>query len=112
MGGCSDDGFIDFRNWLVKSGKKVCLAALENPDGLCDEFAKIPDGDIPSWDEDILEKTYENRFGEEMELGEDKYDDDNDIDMNIDLEWDEDDEESLKSICPNTFKKWWGNERF
>ena len=30
----------------------------------------------------------------------------------IKFEWDEDDEESIKRICPRTFMKWWGNNRF
>lgn len=33
---CSDDGFIDFRTWLVAQGKKVYLAALKDPDSLAD----------------------------------------------------------------------------
>lgn len=32
--GCSDDGFIDFRAWLIAQGKDVYMAALENPDSL------------------------------------------------------------------------------
>lgn len=33
-GGCSDDGFIDFREWLVGQGKDVYMAALKDPDSL------------------------------------------------------------------------------
>lgn len=33
-GGCSDDGFMDFRAWLVAQGKEVYLAALADPDSL------------------------------------------------------------------------------
>ena len=32
--GCSDDGFIDFRAWLVGQGKAVYMAALKDPDSL------------------------------------------------------------------------------
>ena len=32
--GCSDDGFIDFRAWLIAQGKESYLAALKNPDDL------------------------------------------------------------------------------
>jgi len=31
---CSDDGFIDFRAWLIGQGKETYLAALKNPDSL------------------------------------------------------------------------------
>ena len=34
--GCSDDGFIDFRAWLVGRGKDVYMAALKDPDSLAD----------------------------------------------------------------------------
>jgi hypothetical protein len=35
-GGCSDDGFIDFRSWLMLQGQRVFDAALKNPDSLAD----------------------------------------------------------------------------
>lgn len=34
--GCSDDGFIDFRSWLISQGREVYLAALRSPDSLAD----------------------------------------------------------------------------
>jgi hypothetical protein len=40
-GGCSDDGFRDFRAWLVGRGRHPYEAALKNPDSLAD----ILDGD-------------------------------------------------------------------
>lgn len=33
-GGCSDDGFTDFRTWLILLGRDVFQAALANPDSL------------------------------------------------------------------------------
>lgn len=36
LGGCSDDGFIDFRAWLTAQGKEVYLGALADPDSLAD----------------------------------------------------------------------------
>ncbi len=35
-GGCTDDGFTDFRNWLVGQGRDVYMAALKDPDSLAD----------------------------------------------------------------------------
>lgn len=32
----SDDGFIDFRSWLISQGKEIYMAALHNPDSLAD----------------------------------------------------------------------------
>ena len=40
-GGCSDDGFRDFRAWLVGRGRHAYEAALKNPDSL----AEVLDGD-------------------------------------------------------------------
>ena len=34
--GCSDDGFSDFRAWLIAQGKEVYMNALANPDSLAD----------------------------------------------------------------------------
>lgn len=34
--GCTDDGFMDFRAWLIAQGKEVYLAALKDPDSLAD----------------------------------------------------------------------------
>lgn len=35
-GGCSDDGFHDFRAWLIGRGRHVYEAAVRNPDTLAD----------------------------------------------------------------------------
>ena len=35
-GGCSDDGFTDFRYWLISRGRSVAEAALADPDSLAD----------------------------------------------------------------------------
>lgn len=34
--GCSDDGFLDFRAWLIAQGRDTYLAALRDPDSLVD----------------------------------------------------------------------------
>lgn len=31
---CTDDGFIDFRSWLISRGKEVYMNAMQNPDSL------------------------------------------------------------------------------
>jgi hypothetical protein len=35
-GGCSDDGFTDFRSWLILQGREVFEAAVRHPDSLSD----------------------------------------------------------------------------
>jgi hypothetical protein len=41
-GGCSDDGFIDFRYGLISLGRRIYEAALENPDSLVAVDDEIP----------------------------------------------------------------------
>jgi hypothetical protein len=40
-GGCSDDGFTDFRYGLISLGKNVYYKAIENPDSLVELGADI-----------------------------------------------------------------------
>lgn len=35
-GGCSDDGFMDFRSWLISMGRETYERALKDPDSLAD----------------------------------------------------------------------------
>ncbi len=37
-GGCFDDGFEYFRNWLISRGRRVFYAAKDNPDTLINEI--------------------------------------------------------------------------
>jgi hypothetical protein len=39
-GDCSDDGFMDFRDWLVSKGESVLDAALRDPDSLASVLAE------------------------------------------------------------------------
>jgi hypothetical protein len=43
-GGCSDDGFTCFRNWVIGRGKEAYFRILDNPDNLAD----YPMGDDPA----------------------------------------------------------------
>lgn len=33
---CTDDGFMDFRSWLISQGKEVYFAAMQNPESLAE----------------------------------------------------------------------------
>lgn len=115
MGGCSDDGFDCFRCWLVAQGQAVFENAMANADSLCDVFDEIDDGDFPEREEldYVVNKIINERHGEDAF--------DNMIELYSGLytaypefkfDWDEDDENSIRQICPKTFDKWWGNDRF
>ena len=116
MSGCSDDGFDYFRCWLITRGKLVYMNALQDADSLCEEFALIADGDYPEREEasyvplDVLEEKFDIDFYEYEAGGHIDY---GDISLpEIAFEWSEDDEGSIRKICPKTFDKWWGNDKF
>ena len=114
LGGCSDDGFDYFRFWLIVQGQKVFYNALENADTLCDVFSELedPEGDDYPEQEDLnyaVQKVLEERTGDEdfFYTVEENY-------LlpqythKIELEWEEDNEESIRKVCPRT----WENDVF
>jgi hypothetical protein len=63
--GCSDDGFADFRAWLIAHGKEVYEKALVDPEILVDLVA------IDEWAADelflyVAEYAYERKTGQEL----------------------------------------------
>ena len=115
LSGCSDDGFDYFRYWLVSRGKAVYMEAIKNADSLCEEFENLTDDGYPMHEElayvpnGIFERKFNKNFYDAVESN---------IDYSeisrpeIIFEWDEDDEESIRKVCPKTFDKWWNNDVF
>jgi hypothetical protein len=66
-GGCSDDGFMDFRGWLVGQGEAVYTKALADPDSLS-ELEQL-DGDY-NWEGYgyLAFMAYEQKTGKQMPL--------------------------------------------
>lgn len=118
LGGCSDDGFDYFRFWLIAQGREVFYKALENADTLCDVLSKLedPQGEDYPEQEDLdyaVQTVLRERTGDEdyfyataENYALPGYADE------IEIEWEEDNEESIRKICPRTFDKWWGNDVF
>lgn len=115
MGGCSDDGFDYFRFWLVAQGKEVFENAMENADSLCDIFDEIEDGDYPEREDfdyfsiEIIDERHGDDAFYEME---EEYSDLRVKRPEIEFLWGEENEDSIQKVCPNTFKKWWNNDKF
>jgi hypothetical protein len=114
-GGCSDDGFDYFRGWLTAQGKEVFLGALKDPDSLAEVEATEEEVEY----EDMLgvaadayfkktgakDRKYDLFYAElekypladelkkemvsEIEYAKD-----------IDIEWDEENEDDLKNLLP------------
>ena len=107
QGGCSDDGFIDFRSWLVAQGKDVFEKALKNSDSLAalgrekleeseegEEFFYLASDVYEEITSKPLEKdsTWKEVAFKEMPVGE---------------EWDEESLDELKARNPEVFKLFW-----
>jgi Protein of unknown function (DUF4240) len=108
-GGCSDDSFEYFRNWVVSRGKDVYYKAKQNPDTLIEQVEE----DAEFYDFEDFWYVALNAF--KNKTGKDLYDfiDDDNFKFkeghypNFDFTWEEENPESMKAICPNLFDRMW-----
>lgn len=104
---CHDEAFTAFRNWIITRGQKVFYNALENGDSLNSEFKKMQQHNILSWEEisylpiEIIEE-----FGKDADEEAEKYNLEFTEKPEIIFKWEENNEESIKTICPNTYNEW------
>ncbi|EKE69452.1 hypothetical protein B3C1_15112 [Gallaecimonas xiamenensis 3-C-1] len=87
-GGCSDDGFDYFRDFLISEGKEVFESALAHPDSLS-SLAELEDAELEDF-RYVIGEAYEQLVGEELPIA--------DIDYPNEPageEWDEDDLQEL-----------------
>jgi hypothetical protein len=90
-GGCSDDGFTDFRSCLISLGKDAFLAALNDPDSLTDLLSRP---DMPYMQSEgfqyIAGRVYKEKTGQEAPLSEEDGDSPSEpVGENFDFEDDE-----------------------
>lgn len=116
LGGCSDDGFDYFRFWLISRGRKIFEKALEDVDSLCDVFSELEDPEGDDYPEqELLDyaamEILNERAGKDYYVLEENYLLPS-YTHEIEFEWDEDDKESIRKICPRTFDKWKDNDVF
>jgi Protein of unknown function (DUF4240) len=108
-GGCSDDGFEYFRNWLISRGKETYYKAKANPDNLIDEA----DPEIDMYEFESF--WYVALAAFEQKTGKDLYDyiDNENFKTKeghypeIVFNWQQEDAESMKKICPRLCEKMW-----
>jgi len=93
-GGCSDDGFIDFRYALLSSGKEVFGKALENPDSLADLGEKMQQLDNEEFGY-VAAEVYEKKTGSAIARIQST-----DPEGNMGEEWDFDDETEVERRLP------------
>jgi hypothetical protein len=118
LGGCSNDGFDYFRYWLVTRGKSVYMKAIQDADSLFDEFEGLTDDEYPQWEEVsyVYMEVFENKFNKDFYDAEEESQKTIEYEEihrpEISFEWDGVDEDSIRNVCPKTFDKWWGNDKF
>jgi hypothetical protein len=66
-GGCSDDGFMDFRGWLISRGEKVYEAAMANADSLAAVVEEHDDDCQVEGFEYIASQVWEEKTGKSFE---------------------------------------------
>lgn len=108
-GGCSDDAFEYFRNWIISRGRNVFYKAKENPDNLITEVSKdIEFYEFESfWD--VALEAFNQKTGKDLY---DYIDDENFKTQegqypHFEFTWQEENPESMKKICPKLFEKMW-----
>jgi hypothetical protein len=110
-GGCSDDGFEYFRNWVISRGKETYYKAKNNPDDLIGEV--LDDTEYYDFEsfwyvaiEAFKHKTGKDLYDyidhEHFKTSEGNY-------PGIEFNWEESAPESMRKICPNLFDKLWGH---
>lgn len=108
-GGCSDDGFEYFRLWVISRGRKVYEAALANPDNLIDYIAEDAEEDF--FEFELFWYAAIDAFEEATEADLYDYIDDDNFTTregnypNFEFNWDEEDPESMKKLCPRLFER-------
>jgi len=105
-GGCSDDGFEYFRNWIISRGKETFYSAKETPDNLISEYLenKFEYEFEGFWYVAIT--AFQNQTGTDLNdyISEDFYK--NEVHYKpIDITWEEDRPETMKAICPKLYEK-------
>jgi hypothetical protein len=107
-GGCSDDGFEYFRLWVISRGREVYENAKADPDSLI----AVADVEVPEGVFDfeqfqyVADEAFEKKTGRDLHdfvsddftLGEGGF-------PEIEFDWQEEDPDSKKVICPKLFER-------
>lgn len=109
-GGCSDDGFEYFRNWVISRGKDIYNKAKENPDTL---ISQKENGEDEMFEFEgfwyVALKAFKNKTGKNLYDFID-YDNFKTREGNypqFEFDWEEDNPESMKKLCPKLYEHFW-----
>ncbi len=107
-GGCSDDGFEYFRNWIISRGKEVYYKAKENPDSLVS--VEVGNGDYYDFESfsSVALVAFQQVTGENLYdyISEDFHSNLGDY-KTFEFNWEEEDPETMRAICPQLFEAMW-----
>lgn len=109
-GGCSDDGFDYFRNWLVLQGQKVYEAALKDPDSLADvvDGEEEVEADIGNPGHALYDRMTDG--GDVWEAIQKKHPDFKLAPPDLGEGWDFDDDAEMRKRYPRLYAMYWGDE--
>lgn len=108
-GGCSDDGFEYFRNWVISRGKEVYYKAKQHSDSLISEV----DDDIETYDFEsfwyVALEVFKQKTGKDLYdyIDEDNFHTKEGKYPQFEFTWEEENPESMQKICPELFTKLW-----
>jgi hypothetical protein len=108
-GGCSDDGFEYFRNWVISRGKSTYYKAKQNPDSLISEV----NDDTEIYDFEsfwyVALVAFNNKTGKDLYdyIDNDKFTTKEGQYPGLEDTWQEDKPETMKKICPRLYEKFW-----
>ena len=107
-GGCSDDGFEYFRNWIISRGKEVFYKAKKNPDSLISEYIEGEEFyDFESFWYVAL-TAFENKTGKELyDFISDDFNTNEGNYPAINFTWKEEKPETMKEVCTQLYEKMW-----
>ena len=110
-GGCSDDSFEYFRNWLISRGKETYYKAKENPDNLISEVIEGEEYYDFEGFWYVALTAFEKVTGEELYdyIADDFVTNEGNY-PNFEFTWEEEEPETMQKICPRLFEKLWNEE--
>lgn len=109
-GGCSDDGFEYFRNWVISRGKATYYKAKNHPDNLINEV--IDGADMYEFESFwyVALDAFKHKTGKDLYdyIDNDTFRTKEGNYPQFKFTWQEGNPESMKKICPKLFAKLWG----
>jgi hypothetical protein len=106
-GGSSDDGFEYFRNWVISRGKDAYYKAKENPDTLISQKEYAEDDDFYEFELFwyVALEAFEKTTGKDLYdyIDEDEFQTKEGNYPQFEFNWQEENPESWRKICPNLF---------